>query len=256
MIHERAVIDSSAKIGKNVVIGPWCVIEANVVIGDGCKIFSNSVIHRNTVMGKNNVIHPFVSLGGDPQDKKYEGEEAFAVIGDNNIFREGVTLNRGTKFGSGKTAVGNNNLFQAYSHIAHDCIIGNHVIFSNCATIAGHVEIEDHVILSGHAGSHQFCKIGRYSFIGMRCAVNQDVVPFSMVAGAEPSIRGINLVGLKRANWNIDDIGIVKDCFKIIFRSNMTVAEATKTILSKYDNHELAKEIVNFVMNSSRGILR
>ena len=225
-----AVILTNKPIAKDVKIGPWSVIGPDVSIGEGTEIGSHVVINGPTTIGKRCKIYSFASVGGDTQDKKYQGEQTYLEIGDDNIIRECVTINRGTKQGGYYTRIGNNNLFMAYSHVAHDCIIGNNNVFSNNASLAGHAIVEDNAILSGFSGLHQFCRMGSYAFLGMRCCVSQDVTPYTIVAGAEGTSKGLNLEGLKRNNVSEESIIILKQCYKIIFRQGNTLKKAIEII--------------------------
>ena len=189
------VIHPSAKIGKNVTIGPWTIIGPEVEIGDDCEISSHVVIKSHTRIGKSNRIFQFSSVGEDPSDKKYHGEVAWLEMGDNNIVREGATLHRGTGSGGGITRIGSDNLFMPYTHVAHDCIVGNHTIFSNNAAISGHVIVDDWAILSGYAGVYQFLRIGAHSFVGGLTHINMDVPAYVMVKGTPPEPKGINVTG-------------------------------------------------------------
>ncbi len=201
MVHATAVVDAGAKLGNGVSIGAFSVIAASVEIGDGTHVGPHVVIEGPTRIGRDNRIFQFASIGADPQDKKFHGERSELIIGDGNTIREFVTINRGTADGGGATRIGNANWIMAYAHIAHDCQVGNHTIFSNNATLAGHVEVGDHAILSGFAGVHQFCRIGAHAFIGMGCLINGDVPPFVIVADDYGRPRGINAEGLKRRGY-------------------------------------------------------
>lgn len=256
MISKHAVIDPSAKIAKDVEIGPWTLIGSDVEIDEGCKISSHVVIKGPIKIGKNNKFYQFSSIGEDCQDKKYLGEKTELIIGDNNTFREGCTIHRGTLQGGGKTQIGNNNLFMAYTHVAHDCIIGNNVVFSNGASIAGHVVVEDHVILGGLTGVHQFCIIGKYSFAGGGSIIQKDVLPFVMVSGHPAEVHGINSVGLERNNFSPDTIARIKKAYKIIFRTSNTKNEALVKLKELSESCNEILEISNFLQRSSRGIIR
>jgi len=248
------ILITKKNIAKDVKIGPWTYIGPDVIIDSGTEIGSHVVINGPTKIGKRCKIHSFASIGGDSQDKKYQGETSYLEIGDDNIFREYVTINRGN--GGSSTKIGNNNLFMAYVHIAHDCIVGNNNVFSNSATLAGHVTIGNHCILSGFSGFHQFCTMGSYSFLGMRACVSKDVVPFTLVAGAEAAVKGLNLEGLKRHNFSDATIELLKNCYKIIFRQGLTLKKALELIKQQnYTNHEV-QILISFLENVNRGILR
>lgn len=257
MIDERTIIHPTAKIANNVTIGPWTVIGPEVEIGEGTMIGPHVVVNGPTKIGKNNKIYQFASVGEDPQDKKYQGERTWLEIGDNNVIREYCTLNRGTDLGGGVTKIGNHNLLMAYVHIAHDCILGNHIVMANSAGLAGHVIVEDFAILSAFTGIHQFCTVGKHSFIGRGALVTKDVPPFMLVAGdSQPAAYGLNLEGLKRHAFDADRISMLKKAYKILYRQNLSLAESLENL------KELAKEctdvqlMLDFVEKSERGIIR
>lgn len=255
-IHHTAIVDPSVKIGENVQIGAYCRIGPGVKIGDNTVISSHVVIDKFTSIGKNNKIYSFASVGIDPQDYNKRDEAFILEIGDFNIIREYVTISRGTSYGGGITKLGNNNLIMAYSHIAHDCIIGSNVILSNNATLAGHVIVGNNAVLSGFSGSHQFGRIGEHAFLGMRCTVNQDVAPYMLVAGAEPSVRGINSVGLKRRGFTEEVLKALKNSYKILYRNNLKLKDACTQIHSTYGHFDEVKKLLDFVSKSERGLLR
>lgn len=256
-IHSTAIVHASAKIGDNVKIGPWTIIGPQVVIGDNTSIASNVVIDKYTIIGRNNIIYPYASIGIDPQDKSYNFKDVCTLeIGDNNIFREYITVSRGTNHGGGVTRIGNNNLFMAYVHIAHDCIVGSNVVFANNATLSGHVIVEDYASISGFAGLHQFCRMGAHSFLGMRATVNQDVAPYMLVAGAEPTVRGINTVGLRRRGFDSNILRILKDCYKEIYRSGAMLKNSCENISIEYGDYPEVKLLLDFISRSERGLLR
>ena len=257
MIDERVIIHPTAKVANNVTIGPWTVIGPEVEIGEGTIIGPHVVINGPTKIGKNNKIYQFASVGEDPQDKKYQGERTWLEIGDNNIIREYCTLNRGTAAGNGVTKIGSHNLLMAYVHVAHDCIVGDHVIMANSAGLAGHVELQDHAIMSAYTAVHQFCVIGKHSFIGRGALITKDVPPYMLVAGdSQPAAYGLNLEGLKRRNFDADRIAMLKKAYKILYRQNLSLAESLENL------KELAKEcpevqfMLEFVEKSERGIIR
>ena len=216
LIHKTSEISNSVKIGNNVSIGPYCYIDGNITIGDGTNILSHSCIFGNTTIGSNNKIYPFTNIGCDPQDLKYEGEDSILVIGDNNVIRENVTISKGTKADNFKTQIGNSNLFMNGTHIAHDCQIGNHNIFATNAAIAGHAKILNKVIIGGLSAVQQFTTIGSYSMIGGASAVDKNIMPASLVFGNRAKLRGLNLVGLRRANFTNEEIRIIENLHKNI----------------------------------------
>jgi UDP-N-acetylglucosamine acyltransferase len=226
MVHATAQIADGVKLGADVEIGAYCVVAADVEIGDGTVLGPHVVVNGPTRIGRGNHIHAFASIGGDPQDKKFEGERSELVIGDRNRIREFVTINRGTGQGGGATRIGDDNWIMAYVHIAHDCQVGNHTVFSNNATLAGHVVIGDHVILSGFSGVHQFCRIGEHAFIGMGCLVNGDVPPFVIMANEYGRPRGINTEGLKRRGFSPERIAGIRRAYKVLYMSGLQLSEA------------------------------
>ena len=256
MSGNEPVIHPSARIGKNVTIGPWTIIGPEVEIGDDCVIASHVVIKSHTRIGKNNRIFQFSSVGEDPSDKKYHGEVAWLEMGDNNIVREGVTLHRGTEAGGGITHIGSHNLFMPYTHVAHDCIVGNHTIFSNNAAISGHVVVEDWAILSGYAGVYQFLRIGAHSFIGGLTHINMDVPAYVMVKGTPPEPKGINVTGLERRNFSRDAIRAIRQGYKILYRQGLTIDEALAALEKLAAEHEEVALLMNSVKTSQKGIIR
>ena len=216
LIHKTSEISNSVKIGNNVSIGPYCYIDGNITIGDGTNILSHSCIFGNTTIGSNNKIYPFTNIGCDPQDLKYEGEDSILVIGDNNVIRENVTISKGTKADNLITQIGHSNLFMNGTHIAHDCQIGNHNIFATNAAIAGHAKILNKVIIGGLSAVQQFTTIGSYSMIGGASAVDKNIMPASLVFGNRAKLRGLNLVGLRRANFTNEEIRIIENLHKNI----------------------------------------
>lgn len=256
MISTKAIIDQSAKLAKNVEIGPFTVIGKDVEIGEGTWIASNVVIQGPTKIGKYNKIYQFSSLGIECQDKKYHGEHTNLEIGDHNIFRESCTIHRGTALGRNSTTIGNHNLFMVNTHVAHDCIVGNHVVFSNGASIAGHVEIQDHVNLSGFVGVNQFCKIGAYSFAAGGSIIIKDVIPFMIVAGHPARPSGVNIIGLERNNFDAKTIAMLKKAYKIIFILSKTVADAIEKLQPLVVDCPEIQLYIDFIEQSKRGILR
>jgi UDP-N-acetylglucosamine acyltransferase len=256
LIHSTAVIDPSAKIANDCEIGPFTVIGADVEIGSGCRIASHVVINGPTSIGQNNQIFQFASLGEAPQDLKYNGEKTRLEMGDNNIVREYVTMNRGTLDGGGVTRIGNDNLFMAYTHIAHDCLINNKAVFSNGASLAGHVTIGDYAILGGFTLVHQFTEIGTHAFTGMGTAVNRDVPPFMMVSGNYANAIGINKNGLKRRGFNDDTLAALHKTYLALIKQRGSRADALEQVKDMALAFDEVKLFVDFVQNSKRGVVR
>lgn len=256
MIHPQAIIEPGAVIGENVTIGPWTYIAANVEIGDNCHIGPNVVVNGPTKMGKGNRIFQFASIGEDCQDLKYNDEPTELIIGDNNTFRESCTVHRGTIQDEGKTIIGSNNLFMAYTHVAHDCVVGNNCILANNASIAGHVHVGDHAILGGQSGVHQFCKIGAHSFVAATSLILKDVPPYVMASGNVAKPYGLNSEGLKRRGFSSDTIRLIKRAYRKIYRDGLTVEDATASLVEEYSDVVEVQQFVEFIRNSDRGIIR
>ncbi len=253
-IHPTAIISEKAVLGKDVHVGAYTIIGDNVEIGEGTKIGSHVLIEKNTKIGKNCRIYKSASIGTDPQDLKYKGEETFLEIGDNVIIREFSTMNRGTTENV-YTRIGNNCTFLAYSHVAHDCEVGDFVVFSNCGTIGGHVKVGNHVTISGLSAVHQFCKLGDYSFVQAGAIVTKDVPPVAMVAGnVNGKCVSINIEKLKRLGYSQEVIREVKQIHRILY-GRATKQEAIAEIMKTYPNSEWSKLIVDFIEKSDRGIV-
>ena len=251
MIHNSSVIDKKAKIGKDVKVGPFCYIGSQVQIGDSVELISNVHIEGNTKIGKNTKIFPFASIGTLPQDLKYKGESNSLEIGENNVIREYVTINPGTKGGGGKTVVGNNCLLMISSHIAHDCCIGNNVVIANNVPLGGHVTIEDSVVVGGNSAVQQFTRIGRLAMIGGMTGVLKDVIPFGLSFGNRNYLRGINLIGLKRNKYDNKKIMELSAAFKKIF-SSKNLHENLGKINGEYKGNDLVAEVINFIAKDKK----
>ena len=257
MIHPTAVIDPEAEIGEGVEIGPYSIIEKGVSIGQETKIGPHVVIREGTHIGKKCQIFQFASIGEAPQAFAYRGEKTFLLIGDQNIIREFVTLHRGTPHGGGKTVIGNNNYLMAYSHVAHDCQIGNQVILANGATLAGHILIEDHAIIGGLSAVHQFCQIGTHAFISGLTGVSLDIPPYMLASGSRAKLFGLNNVGLKRHHFSENSLKALKKAYRTIFRSGLTLEKALKR--AREDTISQVPEVqhlLDFIQRSKRGISR
>jgi len=249
-----SVISKKAQIGKNVSIGPYCIIEDNVIIGDNTKIDSHTIIKEYTEVGENCNIFSHCVIGGVPQDKKYNGEKSKLVIGNNNTIREFCTLNRGTEE-SGITKVGNNCLFMAYVHIAHDCYLKNDIILANGVQLGGHVTIDNYGIVGGMTPVHQFCKIGMHSFIGGGLRVVQDVPPYIIANGEPLKFSGINILGLRRRKFSSTQRENIKKAYKLIYNSNYNISQATEKIKNTFNIDDSINDILDFIKSSSRGLI-
>jgi UDP-N-acetylglucosamine acyltransferase len=256
VISKQAVIDSRATLAADVEVGPFAVIGPNVEIGSGTIIGPHVVIMGPTTIGKNNRFYQFSSIGEDCQDKKYHGEDTRLEIGDNNIFREGCTVHRGTLQGGGLTAIGNDNLFMVNTHVAHDCLIGNHVIFSNNAAVAGHVQVGDYASLGGFVGVHQFCLIGAHSFAGGGSIIMKDIAPFVRVFGNPAQTHGLNTVGLARREFSAEVMSSLKQAYKIVFRNSVTVSDAIEKLNELIITCPEVSVMRDFLQKSERGITR
>lgn len=256
MIHETAIIDPSAQIADDVEIGPYTIVGADVEIGSGTWIGPHVVINGPCQIGKNNRIFQFASLGEQPQDLKYAGEPTRLEVGNGNTIREYVTFNRGTQDGGGVTRIGNDNLFMAYVHVAHDCHVGDHIVFANSASLAGHVEVGDHAILGGFTLVHQFTRIAPHSFTSMGSAINRDVPPYVIVSGNYARPHGINKVGLKRRGFSDEAIRGIMSAYKLLVRSHKPREELMKEVQPVAEQFEEVKLFVDFINASKRGIVR
>ena len=246
MIHNTAIIDTQAKIHKNVKVGPFSVIGANVEIEENTEIQSHVSILGNTKIGKNNQIYPFASIGNDPQDLKFQGEETKLEIGNDNKIREYVTINPGTNGGGGITKVGNNCLFMVSAHIAHDCFVGDNVILANSVPLGGHASIEDNVIIGGNSAVQQFTRVGKFAMIGGMCGVVRDIIPYGIAHGNRSKLQGLNLIGLRRKNIPNQDIMILSEAYKEIFK-NENLTENLNNLKVELKEHDLVREVLNFI---------
>lgn len=256
MISEHAIIDKSAKIADDVVISPFSIIGPEVEIGEGSWIGPHVVIKGYTKIGRNNKIYQFASIGEDPQDRKYRGEVTRLEIGDNNIFRECVTVSRGTSTGGGLTRIGSENLFMAYVHIAHDCSIGDNTTFSNNASLAGHVKVANFANLGGFVGVHQFCNIGAHCFCAGGSIIVKDVLPFTMVSGYPAQVYGLNVEGLKRRLFTAEEIVVLKRAYKVLYRQGMVVEDAIAKMEEMVAECKHIQTLIDFIRKSERGIVR
>ncbi len=254
-IHPSAVIDPSAVLGEDTEIGPFCVVGENVTIGDGCVLSNHVSVAGPTTIGDGNYFYPFTSIGQRSQDLKYAGEPTYLEIGGHNTFREFCTVNRGTSPGS-KTIIGSHGNFLAYAHVAHDCLVGDHVIFSNNGTLAGHVVVEDHAVIGGLSGVHQFCRIGQHVIVGGCTKIVQDVPPFMIADGNPAELRGINQVGLERRGFNAETIRSLREAYRLLCRSNLNVKQACAAMREQLAPSEHLNHFLNFIEASKRGVIR
>jgi len=254
-IHPTAVIDPSAEIGSGTSIGAYCVIGAGVTLGENCILHNHVTITGPTKIGAHNEFYPYACIGERTQDLKYIEEPTFLEIGDHNCFRELTTVNRATT-PHGKTHIGNYGNFLAYTHIAHDCSVGNHVIFSNNGTLAGHVSVEDHVVIGGLSAIHQFCRIGEHAIIGGCTKIVQDVPSFMIADGNPAQVRGINQIGLERRGISAIDMKDLRDAYKIIYRESLNTTQALEILERRYEHSLLVGALRDFISKSKRGIVR
>ena len=246
MIHKTAIVETKTKISDNVKIGPYSVIGPNVEIGEGTEIQSHVSILGNTKIGKRNKIYPFASLGNDPQDLKFQGEETKLEIGDNNKIREYVTINPGTNGGGGLTKIGNNCLFMVSAHIAHDCFVGNNVILANNVPLGGHAHIGDNAIIGGNSAVQQFTRVGKSAMIGGMCGVVRDIIPYGIAHGNRSILQGLNLIGLRRKNIPNKEIMILSKAYKEIFK-NENLTENLSNLSKDFKNNQLVVEVIEFI---------
>lgn len=254
-VHSTAIVDPKAELAEDISIGPYSIVNADVKIDGGTQIGPHVLIDSGTVIGKNCKIHKGAVLGTLPQDLKFGGEKTYLRIGDNTIIREYATLNRGTEW-RGETVIGKNCFIMIYAHVAHDCLIGDHVILANSVNLAGHIEIGDYVIIGGIVPVHQFVRIGSHSIIGGGFRVQKDVCPFMMVAGYPLKTVGLNLVGLKRRGFPEKSIDILRQVYKIVFRSKLNTSQAVEKIKNEIELIPEVKEVLDFIQNSDRGIIK
>jgi UDP-N-acetylglucosamine acyltransferase len=255
--HPTAVIHPQARLAASVTVGPFAIIGDGVEIGDDSEVISHAVLGGNTRLGRGNRIFPFATIGLEPQDLKYGGEPTRVQIGDGNTIREGVTVHRGTAGGGGLTKIGNHNLLMAYVHVAHDCLVGNHVIMANAATLAGHVEIGDHATIGAYCGVHQFCRVGAYSFVGGYTVVTQDVLPYSKSAAPRSvQVLGANRIGLERRGFSREEMDELDQALRLLVRSKLNTTQALEAIKARGFASGHVRALVEFVRSSQRGVLR
>ena len=247
VIHSTSIIHKGCEIGQNVSIGAYSIIGPNVKIGDNSKIHSHVLIDGNTTIGFNNEIYPFSVIGSNPQHLKFEGEITELIIGNNNVFREHVTIHPGTNLGTRKTIIGDKGFFMVGSHVAHDCLVGDNVVFVNNAVIGGHVEISDYVYLGGQSAVHQYCRVGKHAIIGAGTTIDGDVIPFTSVLGSRGYLSGLNLVGLKRRSFKKDEIKTLRNVYRLLFAPEGTFNERLLEVNEAFSDNQLVKEILSFL---------
>jgi UDP-N-acetylglucosamine acyltransferase len=256
-IHAQAFVSPEAKLGASVEVGAFAVVGAGVELGEGCVLHSHAVVRGPSKFGARNVFHPFSVIGGDPQDYTFRGEHVELLVGDENIFREHVTVSRGTKKGGGTTRIGNNNFFLSYSHVGHDCQIGSNTLFVNGATLAGHVAVQDFVTLGAFSPVHQFCRLGRYAYIGACTVITQDVMPFSLiVTERETRCFGPNTIGLERKGFSLERIQKLQRAFRLMTRSKKNTTQALEEMRKTLADSTDVQEMIAFVEKAERGIVK
>jgi UDP-N-acetylglucosamine acyltransferase len=255
-IHPTAQVDAGARIGAGTTVGAYSIIGADVVIGDECVIHPHAVIEGPTSIGARNRVFPFACIGMEPQDLKFGGERTTLEIGDGNTFREGVTVHRGTTGGGGVTRVGSHCLLMAATHIAHDCVVADRVIFANAATLAGHVIIEPGATIGAFSGVHQFCRIGAHAYIGGYSVITQDAMPFVLTVGNRAQSHGINVIGLQRKQFTDDAIRSLRRAYRTLFRSHQSLEAAIEKVRDEFSGQDEVEQLLAFIQSSTRGVIR
>jgi UDP-N-acetylglucosamine acyltransferase len=254
-IDSRAILPASARIGQNVRIGAFAVVGEGVELGDECVLGPHAVVRGPARIGRRNIFDSFCSVGGDPQDLKFVGERTELIVGDGNRFREFCTVSRGTTHGGGVTKIGNDNLFMAYSHVAHDCVVGSGTVFANGATLAGHVTVEDYASVGAFSPVHQFCRVGRYAYIGACTVITQDVPPFSrVVTERDTKCYGVNSVGLERRGFDRSRLDTIERAFRLLLRSKLNTTQALEQIRAQLNGSPDVRELVEFIESTERGL--
>jgi UDP-N-acetylglucosamine acyltransferase len=256
VIHPTAIVSPDAAIGADVTIGPYCCIGDRVRIGNGCRFESHVIVEGPTTIGDDNQFYPFGTIGLQPQDLKFKGEETFLTIGDHNIFREYVNVHRGTKGGGGHTRIGDHNFLMAYAHIGHDSVLGNHIIMANAATLAGHVTIEDHATVGAFSGVHQYCRVGAHGYVGGYSVITKDVLPYSKtVSERNTQAYGPNTIGLERKGFSPGQIQNIKTAFRLLLQSRLNTTQAVEAIKAKLQAPEV-QVILDFIETADRGVIK
>src|SRR5271165_352993 len=256
-VDSRAMVSPSARLGQNVRIGAFAVVGDGVELGDECVLEPHAVVRGPARIGRKNIFDSFSSVGGNPQDLKFTGEHTEVIVGDGNRFREFCTVSRGTTGGGGVTRIGNDNLFMAYSHVAHDCIVGSSTVFANGATLAGHVVVEDFANVGAFSPVHQFCRVGRYAYIGASTVITQDVPPFSrVVTERQTTSYGINAVGLQRKGFSPERLNALKSAYRLLLRAKLNTSQALEEMKKSLGNSADVKELIQFIETAERGIVK
>ncbi len=256
-IHLQAAVAPGAKLGSGVQIGAYAVVGEGVELGDGCILHAHAVVEGPSRIGRDNVFYPFCSVGGDPQDLGFRGEHTELTVGDGNTFREYVTVSRGTFKGGGKTTIGDRNLFLASSHVGHDCHVGSETLFVNGATLAGHVTVEDFATIGFSSPVHQFCRVGRYAYVGASTVITQDVPPFSLVVTErETTCFGVNKVGLQRKGFSDERMHALQNAFRLLLRSKLNTNQALNEMRASLTGSEDVAELIQFIETAERGIVK
>lgn len=257
VVHPTAIVNLGAFLASDVIIGAYSIIGEQVVLGEGCRVDEHVVIQGPTRIGRHCRFFPFGSIGLPPQDLKYKGEPTELIVGDHNVFREYVTVHRGTAQGGGRTVIGDHNFMMAYSHIAHDCILGNHIILANAATLAGHVTIDDHATIGAFSGVHQFCRVGVHGFVGGYSVITKDVLPYSKTVSArEASNYGVNTLGLERKGFSPESIRTIRSAFRVLLQSKLNTTQALEVLRQKFANDPDVRPIIEFIERSERGVIK
>ncbi len=256
-IDPRAIVAPHARLGRDVCIGAYAVVGDHVELGDACVLFPHAVVMGPARLGRANVFHAFCAVGGDPQDMKYGGEPTELVAGDANVFREFATVNRGTKQGGGVTRLGSHNLFMSYAHVAHDCQVGSYTVFANGATLAGHVTVEDYATVGAFSPVHQYCRIGRHSYVGASTVITQDVPPFSkVVTRRETRCYGVNAIGLERRGFDAERIRAIEQAYRLLLRSKLNTTQAIEQMRAALNGSADVEELIRFIETAERGLIK
>lgn len=255
-VHPTAVVDPSAELGDGVVVGPLAVVGARVVLGEGCEVGAQAQVQGPTRLGRGNRVFPHACVGFEPQDLKYKGEDVFLEVGDGNHFREFTTVHRGTAGGGGRTTIGSHNLFMAYSHVAHDCHVGDRIVFVNGATLAGHVEVGDDAVIGAYSAVHQFCRVGRHAYVGGYTVVTMDALPFAKTVGQKATFYGLNTIGLRRKGFTREAIARLEEAMKLLVHSGLNTRQASERIAAELGGHPEVDDLLAFLGGARRGVIK